>query len=96
MPWIDWFRNLLCRMMKELGKDCAELGQTPPDWVAAIAAAYAGVVPTFPTPQAQAGFLLLLDELDKCLDDPRNPLSPGDTKTIRDLIATLRGVIPVI
>jgi hypothetical protein len=94
VPWDEWLRDMLCRLLKELGKDCKSMGKEPTDWVAVVSSTYSGVVPTFPTTQAQEGFLLALDQLEKCIDDPRSTLSLTDDATLRALIATLRAAIP--
>jgi len=94
MDWQDWMRDLLCRLFKEIGGNCSNLGTTPTNWVATVDAAYQGKTPTFATAEAQKGFLYLLSELECGLDDSRGTLSSTDDGKMRALITRLRGVIP--
>lgn len=91
-PWLDWLRELLCKIYKEWGGDCdVDFPQAASGWVTKVAAAYSqNGAPTFTDPLKKQQFLDLLDALEAHLKLPGNSLSSSDTNTLIAMIAGLR------
>lgn len=92
--WLEQLRDLLCRIYREWGGDCAELGITPTEWVDTVVETY----DTQGAPQFDDGFeyqkfMKTLTELELHLGLPENSLPPEDTARLLELIAQLRQAI---
>lgn len=91
-PWLDWLRELLCKIYKEWGGDCdTDFPQAASGWVAKVTSAYSqNGAPTFADPLKRQQFLDLLDALDAHLKLAGNSLSSADTNALLAMIAGLR------
>ncbi len=91
-PWLDWLRELLCRIYKQWGGDCAtEFPEAPSGWVAKVTQAYSSNgAPTFSDPLLKQQFLDTLDALESHLKLAANSLSTADTNALFSMIEGLR------
>jgi hypothetical protein len=90
-PWLDKLKELLCRLYKEWGGDCANL---PPDirsTIAVLEECYAKFGNPRPDdPAGAAEFDALLAELEAHLNLSGNTLDPVDDAALRGLLAQLK------
>lgn len=85
-------RELLCRIYKEWGGDCAtDFPQASSGWVAKVTGAYStNGAPTFSDPLKKQQFLDHLDALESHLKLGENSLSSADTNALFSMIEGLR------
>lgn len=93
--WEKWFDKLICRLYQALGGSCEDLKGTPDDKARAVDIAYReGGPPEFPDKEARDEFLVLLDQLEICIEDPQATLSPVGKEILLTDINDLRQEIP--
>lgn len=90
--WLDWLRELLCKIYKVWGGDCAvDFPQAATGWVAKTTGAYAANgAPTFADSTSKQQFLDLLSALEAHLKFQGNSLSTADTTALSAMISGLR------
>jgi len=87
MTWRDILLEMLCRLYKDMGGDCADLGIEP---LKVIQESYdADGLPKFPTQADRDAFVSLIAELQAHLADPGNDLSAADNAKANALVAQI-------
>jgi hypothetical protein len=89
--WEDWYRDLLCELIKRWGRSCDTLDKDPDQRTEQVVNVYrAEGVPVFGSPDERNKFLDLLDSLENGLSSPENSLSEASNGLIATYIADLR------
>jgi hypothetical protein len=93
--WVDWLMELLCRIYKEWGGNCADLGLTPTDAIKQSLDTFNNNgLPSFPDPAKEEEFFNTVDAIEAHLDLPDNSLTTEDDEKLRQLIADMRAARP--
>lgn len=91
IPFQERLRELICRMYRELGFDCANLPHSPVvNMITALGtAADANSPPTPPSATSRIEYILAIDDTAKLIEGPDSTLTPAEYQQLSGILSKL-------